>query len=100
MRWDDLEPETRASIEMQPIVSSRKCGCFWRQNYRGEDGPWIYLCQYHQGFDDGVEKARPDLSDIESVIHQHCGSDSSDDTQNDWVHDLAVALFGPVGGDQ
>ena len=34
--------------------------------------------------------------DIESMIHEHCGSDWSDDAHNDWVNDLTQAIVGPV----
>lgn len=29
------------------------------------------------------------LNDLNSIIHQHCGSDGSDDAHCDWVNDLA-----------
>jgi len=37
------------------------------------------------------------LTDAVSVIHQHCGSDGSDDAHNDWVNDLANELCRIVG---
>ena len=33
------------------------------------------------------------LTDACSVIGQHCGSDGSDDEHNDWINDLANALW-------
>ena len=39
------------------------------------------------------------LSDVESVIHQHCGSDGSSDEHNDWVNDLANELWRTCGFD-
>lgn len=37
------------------------------------------------------------ISDAESVIHQYYGSDGTDDEHNDWVHDLANALYKQCG---
>lgn len=60
--WEDLEPETRASIELQPMDDpehdpmGRQCGCYWRRWWGSEEGSWISLCHYHEGFEDGAEK--------------------------------------------
>jgi hypothetical protein len=62
IRWEDLEPETRASIELQPTRlmydDTRQCGCLARDTYYDKKGMWIYLCQYHEGFDDGADARR------------------------------------------
>jgi hypothetical protein len=51
--WDELEPETRASIEVQTTTGpdEKRCGC----HLRGER--W-WLCQYHVGYEDGVSIVR------------------------------------------
>lgn len=60
MRWPDLDPHTRASILLQPcrkavVHDYYYCGC---EVVVGSQK--VRLCQYHEGFDDGVEAARKD----------------------------------------
>ena len=62
-RWDGLHPATRASIEMQgresgithgpPEHERQGCGCDITRV--GTSKAW--LCQYHEGFEDGTEAA-------------------------------------------
>lgn len=58
---------------------------------------------HHQCWAPDCEKCSSDaaadtwISDAESVIHQHCGSDGTDDEHNDWVHDLAQSLHTQCG---
>jgi hypothetical protein len=58
IRWSDLNPETRDSIEQQQIDMTlalpvvRTCGCQILP-----DAARLRLCQYHAGFDDGVDAA-------------------------------------------
>jgi hypothetical protein len=52
-----LHPLVRASIEAQgqtetSVADAYRCGC----HHRGIDRMW--LCPYHQGFDDGIEAAQ------------------------------------------
>ena len=56
IRWSELEPETRGSIEAQPLDLSQSAGL--RQRTCGcdisPDAARVRLCQYHQGFEEGV----------------------------------------------
>ena len=65
-RWDHLYSATRQSIEVtvthsepQKYALSRllyRCGC---SRFEGEEGhDMVDLCQYHQGFEDGLEHCR------------------------------------------
>jgi hypothetical protein len=64
-RWDSLHPATRASIELQdsePASRSKlpfRCGCeadLQLTHVR------IWLCVYHQGYDDGAKAAAERLA--------------------------------------
>ena len=48
--WDRLEPETRADIE-RLRKNNMPCTC----EQRGER---LHLCDYHEGYDDGVVARR------------------------------------------
>lgn len=58
--WDEMEPETRDSINHQEVgertgkVVTYKCGC----ESTIEDEPIWHMCQWHEGFDDGVVTVR------------------------------------------
>lgn len=54
-----VQPETEHSIKLQGVVddeSRRFLAVVYACSCHQKDGWW--LCQYHQGFDDGVEEAR------------------------------------------
>jgi hypothetical protein len=52
VRWNELQPETRDSIEMQPILEDllqRACGCAIQPT-----GARLFVCLYHEGYDDAM----------------------------------------------
>lgn len=61
VRWDGLDPATRASIDAQPVdarrLTQRTCGCDAQLDRR------VWLCAYHQGYDDAAVVVSRDLLD-------------------------------------
>lgn len=52
MTRETMDRRLLHSIDIQPTEDGQPaCGCVFHDNGR------IYLCQYHQGFDDGLEAA-------------------------------------------
>jgi hypothetical protein len=52
--WDDLEPETQMSIELERTDDKGDpiCGCAVAR-----DGSW-FLCTYHNGYNSGAYEVR------------------------------------------
>ena len=80
--------ETDADLVAMSLVSMMN----EQREANGGEAPPILL-RHAAWWRDGVHHD-PEawLSDAMSVIHQHCGSDGSDDQHNDWVNDLANEL--------
>lgn len=58
--WKNLEPETVAAIKSMEMETKRStdyyvCGC---EESHQDGESWLHICNYHDGFDEGVAATR------------------------------------------
>jgi hypothetical protein len=60
VRWDSLHLATRASIELQGTELLGRVHKYWRCGCQLDStATKVWLCDYHQGYDDGAEAVEP-----------------------------------------